>query len=143
MCIIDLAEFVRDMEPQWSLMVLIKVGVPFGVLLDAYETALHQNGENDGRNGFSIDRLKQSMCIVDLLECWISRANGPAYGDRDDPKGELMRAVASGRLIQTLCDLKAWLQLSRDESARALLERVGRIDDQLDFFRTGTRKTYL
>jgi hypothetical protein len=123
--------------------VLIKVGVPFGLLLDSYESALHQNGENNGRNGFSIDRLKQSTCIVDLLECWISSANSPPYGDRDDAKGDLIRSLASGRLIQTMCDLKAWLQLSREPSAQALLERVGRVDDQLDFFRTGTRKTFL
>jgi hypothetical protein len=131
------------LEPQWSLLVLIKVGVPFGLLLDSYESALHQNGENNGRNGFSIDRLKQSTCIVDLLECWISSANSPPYGDRDDAKGDLIRSLASGRLIQTMCDLKAWLQLSREASAQALLERVGRVDDQLDFFRTGTRKTFL
>lgn len=123
-------------------MVLIKVGVPFGMLLDSYESALHQDGENDGRNGFSIDLLKQSTRIVDLLECWISIANSPPYGDRDDAKGDLMRSLASGRLTQTLCELKAWLQLSRDASARTLLERVGRVDDQLDFFRTGTRKTF-
>jgi hypothetical protein len=142
---VDLAELVSSLEPQWPLQVLVRAGVPFLALLNAYESTQFQHNDNGVRNGSTDIRLKHVSRIVDLLDCWVTGAIGQPVGSHVKAKEELTRAMESGRLTPTLCDLNSWLKLvsSSSSRARALLERLGAFENQLEFFRSGAREPFL
>jgi hypothetical protein len=143
--VVDLAGLVSSLEPQWPLKVLVNAGVSFLDLLDAYGRIKLQHVENDVQNGSTDVRLKHISCIVDLLECWVTGARGQSLGSHGKAKEELTRAMESGRLTPTLCDLESGLRLARSSSVRArtLLDRLNAVLEQLEIFRIGAREPFL
>jgi hypothetical protein len=134
---VDLAELSGSVDSRWPVKVLVKAGVSFLALLDAHESIKIQQGESGARDGSDGGRLKSTSCVVDLLEWWVSCASSQPFDSHAKAKEELTRALETGRLAHTLCDLETGLSLLRTVSSQAnlLLEQLRGVQNELDIYR--------
>jgi len=96
----------------WPMQILIEVGIPYPVILDAYDSLIHQESAS-GRN--DTNAWLQSMANVsEVLKCWVLAAghlsNGIGDRGKEDVSAQLYRAVSSGGLLAQIDSYKASLE---------------------------------
>jgi Non-repetitive/WGA-negative nucleoporin C-terminal len=119
------------LSPGWSLLMIAEVGVPYLMLMDAYEKVIHRN-DRILLGGVDVDKhIKTVSAILELLEDWLSlaqsssRAVGGGHGNKAHQ--ELSRAMASGRLMDKIESIKAKIEMM-PEAATSLLGRLQAIE---------------
>jgi hypothetical protein len=114
----------NKLAPEWSLIILAKVGVPYLVILDKYEgVVLHDNrgllsGEDDAK------RIDQVRAMIELLGFWVSSAQASASDNV--ARRDLARALTSGRLLPKIDAIKGKLETLTNTAP--LLDRVRNIE---------------
>jgi hypothetical protein len=94
----------------WPYRILVSVGVPYLVALDAYERII---GEEDHTLMGGVDqhrRLEHVMNIVVMLEAWVKDAQSALFGTRNAALDQMSNALASGSILSRIESFKAQLQ---------------------------------
>lgn len=113
----------------YSLDILAKVGVPYLLILDSYESFVQQNESR--MSGSNLVRLEYLGNMVDLIDSWVATAQSSSFASerRDVAEKELSRAMASGHLMPKMDSLRAKLETMGQ--AGPLLEQVRDIEDRI------------
>jgi len=136
----------RSLEPNWSLFVFVQAGVPFLVILDAYEGCIQQDEVIFSGTAHGVDlrkRVEQISNMLSVIECWINSARnlsiiggalangGTVNGGVETAALELKRAVASGRLAPKLDGMRSKLETMPNSAG--LLQRIRNIEESIHY----------
>ena len=134
--IVELKQSVpRLLSPGWSLLTIAEVGVPFLVVMDAYESVTQRN-DRILLGSIDMDKhVEKVNGMLELLEHWVSLAQSSvraAGSQRNEAYQELASAMASGRLMRKIERVKAKIELV-PEAAASLLGRLQSIEDHIRY----------
>jgi len=113
----------------WSLDLLSRAGVPYLVILDAFESVVQEDQHRLGEGSFR--RLQNYASMIGLIESWVETAqgrDGPTHGQE-----EFSNAIVSGRLAAKLDSLRAKLETATAPEALDLLDRIRIIEERIRF----------
>jgi hypothetical protein len=123
----------RLLSPGWSLLIIVKVGVPFLVAMDAYES-VHQRNDRIPMGGLDVDKhVEHVSALLELLEYWVSLAQTNSkltHGPKNAAYQEMSSAIATGRLMRRIEGLKQKMEMMPEES-RSLLGRLQSIEQSI------------
>jgi hypothetical protein len=94
----------------WPFRILVSVGVPYLVAIDAYERII---GKEDHTLMGGVDqrrRLEHLTSIVGMLEAWVKDAQSALFGTRNGALDQMSNAMASGSILSRIDSFKAQLQ---------------------------------
>jgi hypothetical protein len=123
------------LSPGWALLALADAGVPFLVIMDAYESIIRNDHVVLG--GVDMDRhIERVSALLELLQYWFSLARRdarPADGERANAAHrELSRALDSGILMSRIDIIRGRID-SLPVSA-SLMDRLRTIQESIRFF---------
>lgn len=122
------------MPSNWSLMLFARVGVPYLLILDVYESFIQSNEHHIVGGAEATKRGELYENMVSLIEYWVAAAQKDSYGtaERANPaRIELSRVDASGRFRPKLNALK--LKIEGLPDSTYLLSRISTIETTLPF----------
>ncbi|GAX19428.1 nuclear pore complex protein Nup155 [Fistulifera solaris] len=108
------------LRPEWPLIILARIGVPYLSILDTFETLNRYEIHGFVREQDD-ERWKREMhAIIELLRHWVASARSAAK----DSKAwqELFRSLTSGKLMPKIDDLR--IQLETHSNTAALQESI-------------------
>jgi hypothetical protein len=114
----------------WPFRILVSVGVPYLVALDAYERII---GKEDHTLMGGVDqgrRLEHLMGIVVMLEAWVKDAQSALFGTRNAALDQMSNAMASGTILSRIESFKAQLQ-SLPGATSSLESRLRAVEDAI------------
>jgi predicted nucleotidyltransferase len=124
---------LRSVSPGWSLLTIADVGVPFLLTLDAYESVMLRN-DRIFLGGIDVDKhIEKVSAVLELLEYWVELANSSSKGIRgskNESFQEITTAIASGRLMRKIDDIKQKIEMM-PEASRSLLGRLQSIEQNI------------
>jgi len=113
---------------------MARVGVPFHVILDAYETLVQLDDRGfTGTHGDPQRRLEHLSSMIELIEYWVASARNRALGGGEgmNRTSELSSAIASGGLMPKLDIIRSKLETMPDSAG--LLQRIRAIEEAIQF----------
>lgn len=123
------------LSPGWSLLTIADVGVPYLVVMDAYESVTQRN-DRILLGGVDMDKhIEKVSATLELLEYWLSLAQSSSRtggGHRNEAYQELSGAMASGRLMRKIESIKAKIEMM-PEAATSLLGRLQGIEENIRY----------
>ena len=126
----------RLLSPGWSLLVVVDVGVPFLVAMDAYESVHEKRNDRISLGGLDLDkRIENVSAVLELLEYWHSLAQTnfkTSHGLKNAAYQEMSSAIATGRLMRRIEGLKQKVEMM-PEVSRSLLSRLQSIEQSIRF----------
>jgi nuclear pore complex protein Nup155 len=114
----------------WPFRILVSVGVPYLVSLDAYERII---GKEDHTLMGGVDqgrRLEHLMNIVVMLEAWVKDAQSALFGTRNAALDQMSNALASGSILSRIESFKAQLQ-SLPGATSSVESRLRTVEDAI------------
>jgi len=124
---------VPKLSPGWALLALADAGVPFFVIMDAYESVTQSDRVLLGV--VEMDKhIERVAAFLELIEYWLSLAQSntrTSGGLRNAAYKELSRAIASGRLLSKIDTIKARIGVL--PVAASMMERLQAIEESIRF----------
>jgi hypothetical protein len=114
-------------------MTIAKVGVPFLVVLEEYESMSQRDDHILAGGTDPSRRLDHFASIVDFLSYWVSSAQSSSIdgGQPNSVRQELSRSIASGRLMPKIDNWKSKLEAM--PGASDILDRLRAIEEATNY----------
>jgi hypothetical protein len=123
------------LSPGWSLLIIVDVGVPFLVAMDAYES-VNQRTDRIYLGGLDLDKhIEKVSAVLELLEYWLTLAQSSSKsirGQRNDAYHEMSSGLAQGLLMRKIEGIKQKIEMM-PEASRSLLGRLQSIEQSIRF----------
>jgi hypothetical protein len=123
------------LSPGWSLVTIANVGVPFLVVMDAYES-VSQRDDRIYLGGLDVDQhMERISAVLELLEYWVALAQSSAktaFGHKNEAFREISAAMASGRWMRKMEGIKQKIEMI-PEASRSLLGRLHSIEQNIRY----------
>jgi nuclear pore complex protein Nup155 len=139
-----LLESLRQSNPAafrttaWSLMTLVDAGVPYLVVLSAFERFSQQDGRVFVGGGDDHSTEDTLVASVELLEYWLGKCRSPVggFGEQTNaaPHVELSRAIVTGEVMQTIYALRSKLDLLTAPAFTILRDRLTSVEEAVQTY---------